>query len=577
MKAAALLLALCVAGCGAGGELPHPDASLVDAVADAPGCTVAVHFAPAMPVAGATVVAQADVLGGSGVLTYQWSVERSGAPVTFSPVDASGRDISFVAATAGVYQVRVLVPSCSVTQQELNVSEPGANQRPVRLRFVPPPSLGVPPQERSVMVPGGSDFALGSVVLDPGTSFPVAVRTTGGAPLAAYLRFTARSTPDATVEAWSGGAGTAQVRLAGGHQDVLVVPDAALAPLVVTDWDPASGSLTVDSGQAWSGTVLDAGGAALAGARVSLESGGVPSTVGTTDAAGRFTLRWRDAAGVERLVVAPPAGRGLPRLELAVAITGDATIRYAAGAPRSLAGALVTVGGVAAADVDVALALTRPAAATIELPTSTVSAVGVQQLVLRTDGTGRLPAATAIAAAGNLYVASGGRGAVDLTVPLGASLDVAAPVAVTGRVVDSAGAAVAGARLRAALADELAWSGAPVVTAQTDASGGWAMTLAPGQPYTLAVTDPSARRAGARELVTMPGAGAVPAIALGPALRLTGELRATGIASPLRAVGVAALCQLGCAGLERERPLGEAVTDAAGRFVVAVPDPGVAQ
>ena len=60
------------------------------------------------------------------------------------------------------------------------------------------------------------------------------------------------------------------------------------------------------------------------------------------------------------------------------------------------------------------------------------------------------------------------------------------------------------------------------------------------------------------------------------ALRVTGELRATGLASPLRAVGVAALCQLGCTGVERERPLGEAVTDAAGRFAVAVPDPGVA-
>jgi hypothetical protein len=49
----------------------------------------------------------------------------------------------------------------------------------------------------------------------------------------------------------------------------------------------------------------------------------------------------------------------------------------------------------------------------------------------------------------------------------------------------------------------------------------------------------------------------------------------TGDSTGLPAVGVSALCYL-CAGLERERPLGDAVSDVAGSFAVAIPDPGAA-
>lgn len=580
--AAAALALAALAACGGEGVDPPSDGGPgVDGGLDAPpGCTIGVQFAPAMPVAPAVIVAQADVVGGIGVLDYTWAVRRGGLDVPFTTLDVMGRDIQFEAAVAGVYSVSVNVPGCAPMFNELNVGQSGANQRPVRLRFVPPAGVAVPPQERVVTVPGGSDYSLGVVVLDPGVVTPVAVRIPGGAPVAAYLRFTSRATPDAAVEAWSSAAGSAQVRLASGHHDVLVVPAGDLAPIAIADWDPASGQLVVDASATWSGAVVDAGGAAIAGARVSLTSAGVPSTIATTDAAGHFDVRWRDGVGPERVVVVPPTGRGLPRLDFDLAVpAATTTIRFASVATRALGGAVVEVGGAPVADADVSLALTLPAAASVEVPAAAAIAVaGGQHLVLHTAADGRLPAATAIAATGELFVAApggGARGAIDLTGGVGATLTAAPTLAVTGRVIDSAGAAVAGARVRATLDDALAYPGAPVLTATSDGSGGFALALAPGQRYAVVVTDPTARRTSLRATVERAAAGALPAFALGKALRVSGEVRATGVGAPLRAVGVAALCQLGCAGLERDRPLGDAVTDAAGRFAVAVPDPGV--
>lgn len=571
-----------LAACGGEGPpiTPGDAATGQDAASDAASCNVAVQFMPAQPTAPVTVVAQADVLGGTGVFDYEWTVRRGATEIPVVELDVMGRDVQFDAMLPGVYTVTTNVLGCSVVVNELNVGQTGANVRPVRMHFVPPAGVAVPPQERVVSVPGGADYSLGTVVLDPGVVTPVAVRTAGGAPLAAYLRFTSRTTPDASVEAWSGPAGSAQVRLAAGHHDVLVVPSGDLAPALVSDWDPASGQLVVPAGSSWTGTVLDSGGGPIAGTRVSLTSGGVPSTVSTTDAAGRFDVKWNDAAGAEDVVVVPPAARGLPRLDLTVAAPVSSTIiRFADVPPRALGGAQVQLGGAPAADAEVSIALTVATAATIEAPAAApVTVPGGQRLLLHTGADGRLPATTAIAGSGAVFVSTGGgsgRAALDLSGGVGPVLAVSPAITVNGRAIDGAGVAVAGARVRATLDDELAYAGAPVITAIADATGGFALALAPGQRYAVTVTDPTARRASVRATVERTQPGALPMFTMGKALRVSGEVRATGIGAPLRAVGVAALCQTGCLGLDRDRPLGEAVTDAAGRFVVAVPDPGV--
>ena len=583
MRAIVVLAAVALGGCGASDDASFTDGNPGSDAgnSDAASCVVAVQFTPAAPVAPQVIVAEANVLDGTGVFGFHWTVQRGGADVPFEPLDLMGRDIQFTATLPGVYRIGVFTEGgCTSFANDLNVGTSGANQRPVRMRFVPPPGTSVPPQERVVTVPGGSDYSLGTVVLDPGVLTPVSVRTSAGAPVSGYLRFTSRSTPDAAVEAWSAG-GATMVRLAAGHQDVFVVPMTALAPALISDWDPASGVISIGPGASWTGTVIDSGGAPIAGARVSLTSAGLPSTVATTDGAGHFDVGWRDGAGAEQVTVVPPPGRGLPRLDVSLAIpAASTTIRFAAVATRALGGVEVLVGGAPAADADVSLVLTVPAAGSVESPSApTVAAGGGQRLLLHTGADGRLPAVTAIAAVGDVFVTAGGgaRGAIDLTAGVGATLAAAPAVAVSARVVDSVGAAVAGARLRVELDDALAYAGAPVINTTSDANGNVALALAPGQRYAITVVDPSARRASLRANVMRNGAGALAPFTLGKAIRVSGEVRATGVGAPLRAVGVAALCQLGCDGLDRDRPLGEAVTDQAGRFTVAVPDPGVMQ
>ena len=60
---------------------------------------------------------------------------------------------------------------------------------------------------------------------------------------------------------------------------------------------------------------------------------------------------------------------------------------------------------------------------------------------------------------------------------------------------------------------------------------------------------------------------------LPPALHITGTLSVTGNPNRIQGAIVQILCD-DCAGLARERPIAEGVTDQFGVFSVAVPDPG---
>ncbi len=577
--AAGVALGAGAAACGAMGA-DDSDGGQDAATGDAGGCYVVVAFQPTAPVAPATVVAHGDVVGAQGVVTYTWVVRKAGVDVPVTALDPDGRDIQFDAATAGVYDVELHVGGpCLPFAGGLNVTAPGANTRAVRLRMVPPGSIDAPPQERIVIVPGGADFAAGVLVLDAGNLYPIAARA-AGAPVSAYLRFTSRATPDAVVEAFTGAGGDTAVRLVPGRYDVLVVPtSSALAPRLITDWDPLTGQLALAAGTALAGTVLDAGGAPVVGARVSLTSGGVPSTVATTAVDGSFTVRWREGGAVEALAVIPPAGSALPRLDADVELGGRAaiTVRHAAVATSELGGTAVRVGGVAAAAADVLVDVGVAGAGTVrDGATLLATARGSQRRVLRTDGAGALPAARLIDGPAAIFVAGPGPGATAaVTLPPAGAIDAAAPVMVTGRVLRAAGGARGDARLRATLTGPLAHAGAPAPTAVAGADGRFVLVLAAGGSYAVTIADPTADDAALATSVVGASTRDLGDLTLAPAIAVTGEVRASGQSVGARAVGLAALCHLDCTGIERSRPLGEAVTDAAGRFTVAVPDPGV--
>ena len=414
--AAACGLVIAASACGAGnaGDDDVSDAGGSDSAA----CTAVVSFEPMMPTAPATIVARGDVFGASGVITYTWVVRRGGVDVPFTALDADSRDIQFDAPVAGIYDVELWVGgSCGPYRGGLNVMQPGANTRAIRLRFVPPTSIAAPPQERVITISGGADFAAGILTLDAGSVHPITVRTPQAAPVAAYLRFTSRATPDAIVESFSDTAGNASVRLVGGRYDVLVVPTtAALAPLTVVDWEPLSGALTVDGGSTLDGHVLDVGGAPVAMARVSVSSGSRVSTVATTGADGSFQLRWRDGAAVETITVVPPAGSDLPRLDASVELGGTAaiTIRHAAVPTSDLAGTLVRVGGAPVASADVLVDVQRASAGTIRDAAGTTvlaQATGWHRRTIRTDATGRLPAVRLLDGTAAVFIAAAGPGA----------------------------------------------------------------------------------------------------------------------------------------------------------------------
>jgi hypothetical protein len=573
-----------LSACGASGS-GDDDGAIVDGGGGdaSTSCNAVVQFEPMMPVAPATIVARGDVFNASGIVTYGWQVRRLGVDVPFTPLDNDSRDIQFEATQAGVYEVWLEVGGmCAGFYGQLNVMQPGAQTRSVRLRLVPPSSVLAPPQERAIIIAGGADFSAGIVSLDAGNLFSLVVRTPAVEPVPAYVRFTSRATPDAVVETFSDATGALNARLVPGRYDVLVVPtNPALPPRAFLDWDPILGTLAIDNGITLGGSVLDAAGAPVAGARVSLTSGGVPSTVATTAADGTFSLRWREGSTVEKVTVVPPVGSDLPRLDAQVEIGAmmSIVIRHAAVASSDVGNTLVRVGGTPAASTDVLVDLALPMAGTIRDGGGTnvlAPAAGSHRITLRTDASGRLPAARFVDGTGSAFIASAGPGAIaSIALPLGGSLDAAAPVTVTGHVLRSGGTDRGGARVRAMLTGALAHPGAPVPTVSAGSDGRFTLSLAAGASYEVTLSDPTYDDAA---LVVDIAAAATQNLGdrtLPAAIAISGEIRATGQSVGARAVGVAALCNDTCTGIDRSRPLGDAVTDAAGRFVVAVPDPGV--
>jgi len=564
-----LVLAHCIAlatGCGS------------EQGGDDDACEVTVQLEPGDAVAPVTIVGRATVEHGLGVLAYEWTVTRNGRPVEVTPRTPESRDVEFVAPEAGVYLVRVIVPGCDQWDGGKNVRDPRANENTVRLRFTPAPGSNLPGQERIVTVPGGADFAAGVINLDGGLSVPIVVHDARGANVPSYVRLTSRATPDVFVELTTSSAGTDVVRLLPGRADVLVIPlDSALAPRRLDDWAPLVDSLEVDAGTVATGVVQAPSGAPVVGARVAL-AGDAPSTIATTASDGSFTLRYRGAPP-STLTVVPPATSGLPRLSASLVgldLTQPLTVSYAPGLiVRDLTGTPVRIDGVAAGAGAATIAIDVADAGTVGDGTTAQPATGKHRDTVAVDGAGRLTAYRATAAPGRVYLrAATGPGAVvlvDLTTAAPIVLDGAGPEPLAITVVDGAGQPIADAQLRATLTGDLAHLAAPAPTATTDALGHATVTLAPGAIYQLDVVDPRRDHAAAH-LLASAGTSLEP-IELADAIAIDGEVRATGQSVGLPSVGVTALCYA-CTGLDRTRPLGDAVTDLGGRFVVAVPDPG---
>ncbi|MCW5807890.1 MAG: hypothetical protein KIT31_36390 [Deltaproteobacteria bacterium] len=587
------LAAAALAACGGSGA--NDDVDFVDspgASGDAPpdNCNVVIDFTPKKPVAGATTVVRLRALAVNAgvILGYTWTVVRNGTVVVpTEPALADNSEATFVADVATAYAVRVVLanagPICFDGQNMVNVVQPGAGEAVFRFHVIPPPGDARPPYDDLAIVTGGATSALDhDLVLPEGGVRNGIVTGPNDEPVPGYLQFRPITQRDALVEAYAATQGGYAARLGDDRHEVLVIPGrgSPLAPQRLT-WMPGQSTLKLAAAgeRAISGRVR-VGAAALAGASVQLTIDGIPTTIGTTDATGAFTVRGVPASGAPvEIAVTPPATRGLPRLRATsaqLALDQELAITYAPVTERDLAGTVVRRGGAPIANAAVAIVGTIPAAATVSTGAVTVDAVGEVRAEALADASGALPQLHAPAAPLSAVIAAipGDLAltAVNLTSGVPASISAAAMVPVSTEARNAAGP-LAGVTLDAIPTGDFALAGTPAVRATSSASGTITLNLAAGATYDLRFLDPGGRAAPlVRTNVTTTTVGATNLL---PAHTRVRGLVTDGT-QPLRGALVQVLCAT-CTGLDRTRPLAEGLTGVDGRFTLAVPNPSPAQ
>jgi hypothetical protein len=571
MKRLALLLL--VAGCGmdldAGGNPNDAGTS----------CTLTLSFDPPQPVASsiAPIRAEATLIGAPGVPTYTWSVEHNGAVAyTFEAADQS--QIGFIAPVAGTYQVTVDVSgvdsACSHQQVGLNVGDPNGVNDVFRLRTVAGASLA-PPQETVIQLRGNASEFQRDIALDPGLVVSGTVKS-GTTPVPAYIKLVPVGAPNAFTETYSASDGTYAARLLGQMHSVLIIPTSTtLAPRLVA-WMPGVSDFTVSAGTLVTGNVRLPGNVFVAGAKVQLvASDGTPSTIGTTDASGNFSLRADFATAAMTVKVTPLPTSGLPRLEATGSFNlgQPLQIDYAASTPCDLAGNAVKRSGTNQAGAKVTFVGSLPGVAgTI----GGVSATGTVHITATANGSGVLPATlvprAALSAVVELAADDYAVDAVDTTTCAAQTVDALAPITRSGTAQNDAATPLGGVRIEATPIGVLAQAEVQPIIATANSAGAFSIALAAGGQYDVRFVDPQAR-AAPFALMSVAPAGVPSAVTLPKAMTIFGNVSVTGVANPVVGASVQLLCAA-CTGLEASRPVAATATDAASNYRVAVPDPG---
>ena len=436
-------------------------------------------------------------------------------------------------------------------------------------------------------MPGGADFDYGSTDLDPGVVAQGSVLDDTSAPVPAYLKFMPATATGTGVETFTDGSGAFSATILNAAQDVLIVPTVpGYAPRVVANWTPTNTLLTVDAGTAVTGTVFGPSGIGLANAKVQLEIDGVPSTSATTASNGTFTVLANFVAGqVVTVEAVPPIGSGLARLTATSStfdLTQPLTISYAAAlaTTRDLTNVAIQRGGAAVASgTDVEIVGTLGVGGVVATGSIHVTPTATIAIAATTVAGGMLPPTTVPAPALALSAviapdAIASVTAVDLTSSVPTAIDSQAPTTISGIAADQVGTPLAGVTVVAVPDAELALAGASTLTTTTGSDGSYALAFAAGGTYDVQFTDPAGRAAPYLAASTTTATTTVDAT-LPVALHVTGSVTVHGVSAPIAGAAVEVLC-VACTGVALERPIGEAASDAAGAFTIAVPDPGVA-
>lgn len=557
--------------------------------ADSPGdyCDVSLGFTPSMPYAGPAgeITVTATVTDAPGVLVYNWRVSFGGGDVDHQNAAGNNSAIRFTALDPGVYDVTldVAAPSaqCPQKNQRITVFDGSGMTKDVRLHVIPPYDLDVPPMEKLIRIYGGTDYALGPVVLDPGIQVSGLVRTAGNVGVPAYMTFAPDGMTGAVIETFSSSTGAFDLTVLNQDHDVLVIPSVpGFAPRRFA-WSPTSPNLTVDAGTLISGVVRH-GITPLAGAKVQLTIAGVPTTLATTAGDGSFSVRGVPVTGVPvKVEVTPAAASGLPRLEAQAPfdVSGPVNVTYNAGlSTRNVGGTTVRRGGAPLANRKVTLVGALAAIGNVQAGV-TGNASGFARIVLSTDGGGALPAVLAPAGPLSAVVA------VDVTDPSVPDLAVTAfdlsntvpatidAVAMRPFSTQALGQVVlSGVRVDLVPVGALALAGTPTLQLTGDSSGRVSTQIAAGGVYDVVFSDPQGR-SGQRIVSDVMWTNVGANYLMDPAVEISGTLSVTGNPNRIFGASVQILCAT-CTGLDRDRPVAEVASDQAGDFALAVPDPG---
>ncbi|MBA2544301.1 MAG: carboxypeptidase regulatory-like domain-containing protein, partial [Deltaproteobacteria bacterium] len=310
----ALVLSVCLGACGGAADgVSDPDAPTANP------CQVSISYEALPPFASPDTVVRAiaNVTNSEGQHTYDWFLSFNGGsnmtPASASPDNSA---VEFPATADGVYRVRFRIEdaNCPEASQDIDINGPGVGTTAFRIRVVAPPDVDRPPLDKQVVVEGGDqDLLDDDVQLGPAVDASGTV-TLGGTPVAGYLKFMPGVGADAVVETYANAVGQFSARLRAETHQVLVIPTTPDVPPQLVTFLAGQTSLALQAGTQVSGTVRDPQNVAIANATVQLSIGGVPSTIGTTDSTGAFSLVAPPATGLVRFEITAPAALGLPRL-----------------------------------------------------------------------------------------------------------------------------------------------------------------------------------------------------------------------------------------------------------------------
>jgi hypothetical protein len=551
------------------------------------------------PASRLRVRAQASGPAAPAAPNWRWEVLFENLSPVSHTVAGSADVIEIPLRSSGPYYIRAeAVAGCSSTITAVAAS-PSDRIATFWLRVSPPRVTGLPAQDTTIAV-GGQYTPAKNIALERGLLVRIDPHDRNDNAIGSFIRV---SSPQSTVRFEghnkNSNTGFVPALLPLLSYDVLVVPDGPVAPALFRSFRPAqlvAPLFTLDPGVAVTGELRAGAGAGVpvAGARVLLRAGSLPSTIGSSDLYGQFELRARSGV-LWGAVVLPPPGSSLPeaqlpevidiggsaaplrfqwralpsaRLDLAVLEPGgQATSRPVRVRIEAVAGSLPDVGSLL-----IGASAPVPASGFLRLESMTgaggvASFAGVPSgrylaIAIPPDGATGLAVTSALVEAGSAQTQR---------------IALTRPVTVSGKVFP----AVLSAGLRVIALDTETHSPGDLVSTTVDIDGQFVLALPADRSYRLQIEPAQERRLPRLFLgeVTATGNTILPDVIIAEGVTFIGTVTVE------QSVVPGAVVQVYCTGLppdcvdplapetDAARPVGETVTGPDGRFQVHLPDP----